>query len=143
MASVRTTVRQLSTTGAALKVVATDLMVTDVVMPLILHRRCGIGGRCNPGIYRIRKPSAVAQSRLFSYTESKSQGPGNQNNLYGILTSTPGSWLAGSRRYFWNAASNATELGGKSFFFTSAAASAAPNSRSMPLSSHSTESGPV
>jgi hypothetical protein len=45
--------------------------------------------------------------------------------------------------YFWNAASNATELGGKSFFLTNAHASAAPNSRSMPLSSHSTESGPA
>src|SRR6202040_3298294 len=41
-----------------------------------------------------------------------------------------------------NAASKATLLGAKSTRRTKAAASAAPCSRSMPMSSHSTESGP-
>jgi|GEM_PF-4937796 len=42
-----------------------------------------------------------------------------------------------------NAASNARPLGLKSLCLTKAAASVAPCSRSMPLSSHSTESGPL
>jgi hypothetical protein len=41
-----------------------------------------------------------------------------------------------------NAASNATPLGSKSSFFTNSHASRAPCSRSMPMSSHSTDSGP-
>jgi hypothetical protein len=41
-----------------------------------------------------------------------------------------------------NAASKARPLGAKSFCLTNSAASRAPNSRSMPLSSHSTERGP-
>ena len=42
-----------------------------------------------------------------------------------------------------NAASKATRLGSKSSLRTNSRASLAPRSRSMPLSSHSTESGPV
>jgi neutral ceramidase len=42
-----------------------------------------------------------------------------------------------------NAASKARVLGEKSSFFTKPAASFAPNSRSMPESSHSTDSGPL
>ena len=44
---------------------------------------------------------------------------------------------------FSNAESNARPLGAKSMFLTKPAASFAPNSRSIPLSSHSTLSGPA
>ncbi len=49
---------------------------------------------------------------------------------------------AAGHRAFWNAASKASEDGAKSVRRRNAAASAAPHSRSIPESSHSTASGP-
>ena len=49
---------------------------------------------------------------------------------------------AGLGTYCFMSPSKATSEGEKFIFFTNWADSSAPNSRSMPLSSHSTESGP-
>jgi hypothetical protein len=53
------------------------------------------------------------------------------------------SCAAGGRVYSSNAESKARVLGEKSSFLTNPAASFAPNSRSMPESSHSTDNGPL
>jgi len=60
------------------------------------------------------------------------------------LKGTPATWGERQARlyFFSNAAWKATALGGKSRCLTNSQASCAPCSRSMPLSSHSTESGP-
>ena len=91
-----------------------------------------------PGLASLRPCLWQAGPSLASRPESRRQKPhGGESPKPLTLAGRPDYALASSK-----AESNARADGEKSSFLVNSQASRAPNSRSMPLSSHSIESGP-